>query len=218
MTDPIRVRFAPSPTGYLHIGGARTALYNWLFGRQNGGVFVLRMEDTDEARNTDAARQTIFRGLDWLKLPSIVLTVRQQNDDFALHLLILPGIQCVQLLDRQGDRVADRGTVLAAIHYDSRVVQLRNQIVMVKCWGSHTIGVSGERDEPHQVAEPPVEIFVTHDKVAGNFLNRGQAINVLTADLEIHRLHAAATVHDHFDRDAFAFGDGLFATFTRASH
>ncbi len=66
MTDPIRLRFAPSPTGYLHIGGARTALFNWLFARQKGGTFVLRMEDTDEERNTDAARETIFRGLDWL--------------------------------------------------------------------------------------------------------------------------------------------------------
>ncbi|MCB9831799.1 MAG: glutamate--tRNA ligase [Planctomycetes bacterium] len=66
MSDPIRLRFAPSPTGYLHIGGARTALFNWLYARKHGGVFVLRMEDTDEERNTDAARQTIFRGLDWL--------------------------------------------------------------------------------------------------------------------------------------------------------
>ncbi|MCA9322735.1 MAG: glutamate--tRNA ligase [Planctomycetes bacterium] len=68
MSADFRVRFAPSPTGYLHIGGARTALFNWLLARQKKGVFVLRMEDTDEARNTDAARQTIFRGLDWLRL------------------------------------------------------------------------------------------------------------------------------------------------------
>lgn len=63
MTHPVRVRFAPSPTGYLHVGGARTALFNWLFARQTGGVFVLRMEDTDAERNTEAARQTIFEGL-----------------------------------------------------------------------------------------------------------------------------------------------------------
>ncbi|MFT7619071.1 MAG: nondiscriminating glutamyl-tRNA synthetase [Planctomycetota bacterium] len=66
MTSPIRLRFAPSPTGYLHIGGARTALFNWLYVRQVGGTFVLRMEDTDHERNTDAARETIFRGMDWL--------------------------------------------------------------------------------------------------------------------------------------------------------
>ena len=62
----VRVRFAPSPTGYLHIGGARSALFNWLFAKQLGGTFILRMEDTDEERNTDAARETIFRGLEWL--------------------------------------------------------------------------------------------------------------------------------------------------------
>ena len=64
----VRVRFAPSPTGYLHVGGARTALFNWLFARHHGGTFVLRVEDTDEARNTSAARQAIFDGMHWLGL------------------------------------------------------------------------------------------------------------------------------------------------------
>jgi glutamyl-tRNA synthetase len=68
MTSRPRVRFAPSPTGYLHVGGARTALFNWLFARQMGGTFVLRMEDTDAARNTPEARDAIFRGLRWLGL------------------------------------------------------------------------------------------------------------------------------------------------------
>ncbi len=64
----VRTRFAPSPTGYLHVGGARTALFNWLFARHHGGVFVLRVEDTDEARNTDEAKQAIFGGMRWLGL------------------------------------------------------------------------------------------------------------------------------------------------------
>jgi glutamyl-tRNA synthetase len=64
----VRVRFAPSPTGYLHVGGARTALFNWLFARHHGGTFVLRIEDTDEARNTDAARTAILDGMRWLGL------------------------------------------------------------------------------------------------------------------------------------------------------
>ena len=63
-----RVRFAPSPTGYLHIGGARTALFNWLYARHTGGEFVLRIEDTDDARNTAEAVQIIFDGLRWLGL------------------------------------------------------------------------------------------------------------------------------------------------------
>ena len=64
----VRTRFAPSPTGYLHVGGARTALFNWLFARKHGGVFVLRVEDTDEARNTEEARQAILDGMNWLGL------------------------------------------------------------------------------------------------------------------------------------------------------
>ncbi len=66
--NPIRVRFAPSPTGYLHIGGARTALFNWIFARHHGGTFVLRVEDTDKARNTEEATAAIYDGLRWLGL------------------------------------------------------------------------------------------------------------------------------------------------------
>jgi glutamyl-tRNA synthetase len=64
----MRLRFAPSPTGYLHVGGARTALYNWLLARQSGGVFVLRLEDTDRERSTDEAVDQILEGLRWLEL------------------------------------------------------------------------------------------------------------------------------------------------------
>ncbi len=64
----VRVRFAPSPTGFLHIGGARTALFNWLYARHTGGTFVLRIEDTDEARNTQEAIDVILNGLRWLGL------------------------------------------------------------------------------------------------------------------------------------------------------
>jgi glutamyl-tRNA synthetase len=68
MADTVRTRFAPSPTGYLHVGGARTALFCWLFARKHGGQFILRIEDTDEARNTEAAKKAIFDGMDWLGL------------------------------------------------------------------------------------------------------------------------------------------------------
>ena len=65
---PVVTRFAPSPTGYLHIGGARTALYNWLYARHMGGQFLLRIEDTDRARSTDAAIEAIIEGMKWLDL------------------------------------------------------------------------------------------------------------------------------------------------------
>jgi glutamyl-tRNA synthetase len=64
----VRVRFAPSPTGFLHIGSVRTALFNWLYARHTGGVFVLRVEDTDTARNTEQSLRTILDGLKWLGL------------------------------------------------------------------------------------------------------------------------------------------------------
>lgn len=65
---PPRVRFAPSPTGYLHVGGARTALFNWLYARKTGGVMVLRIEDTDRERSSEAHTQVILDGLSWLGL------------------------------------------------------------------------------------------------------------------------------------------------------
>ena len=62
----VRVRFAPSPTGYLHIGAARSALFNWLFARKTGGKFLLRVEDTDLQRSTDESTRSILEGLAWL--------------------------------------------------------------------------------------------------------------------------------------------------------
>ncbi len=69
MTKPVVTRFAPSPTGFLHIGGARTALFNWLYAKHTGGQFRLRIEDTDRERSTDAATKAIIDGLTWIGLP-----------------------------------------------------------------------------------------------------------------------------------------------------
>ncbi len=68
MSDPVRVRFAPSPTGHLHVGGARTALFNWLFARRAGGAFLLRIEDTDRSRSTEEAIRQILEAMSWLGL------------------------------------------------------------------------------------------------------------------------------------------------------
>jgi glutamyl-tRNA synthetase len=68
MGEPVRVRFAPSPTGHLHVGGARTALFNWLFARHAGGTFLLRIEDTDRGRSTDASIRQILDAMTWLGL------------------------------------------------------------------------------------------------------------------------------------------------------
>ena len=64
----VRFRFAPSPTGFLHIGGVRTALFNYLFAKKNKGTFLLRIEDTDEERSTQASTDAIFEGMQWMNL------------------------------------------------------------------------------------------------------------------------------------------------------
>ena len=88
-------RFAPSPTGYLHIGGARTALFNWLFARHHGGTYLLRIEDTDKARSTDAAIAAIHDGLDWLGLsgdkPAISQSAQSERHHEVAHSLIAAG-------------------------------------------------------------------------------------------------------------------------------
>src|SRR5262245_33684170 len=78
-----RVRFAPSPTGFLHVGSARTFIFNWLYARRNGGTMILRLDDTDVERNTDASVASIFEGLKWLDLPWDEFY--RQSDRLALH-------------------------------------------------------------------------------------------------------------------------------------
>ena len=79
----VRVRFAPSPTGYLHIGSARTFIFNWLYARHNAGTMILRIDDTDLERNTEESQQSIFEGLKWLGLGWDELY--RQSDRLALH-------------------------------------------------------------------------------------------------------------------------------------
>lgn len=92
---PVVTRFAPSPTGYLHIGGARTALFNWLFARHHGGKYLLRIEDTDRARSTDAAIAAIHDGLDWLGLggdePAVMQFARSARHAEVAHQLLDAG-------------------------------------------------------------------------------------------------------------------------------
>lgn len=92
MTKPVVTRFAPSPTGYLHIGGARTALFNWLYARHTGGKFLLRIEDTDRERSTEPAIAAILNGLKWLELdwdgePIYQSSRAERHREVALQLL-----------------------------------------------------------------------------------------------------------------------------------
>src|SRR4051812_24881591 len=78
----VRVRFAPSPTGYLHLGATRSALFNYLYARQQGGKFLLRIEDTDLARSTEESTRSILDGLSWLRLtPDEQIVFQSDNAD-----------------------------------------------------------------------------------------------------------------------------------------
>src|SRR5512135_1909414 len=79
----LRVRFAPSPTGFLHVGSARTFIFNWLYARHNHGTMVLRVDDTDVERNTEESLNSIFDGLRWLDLPWD--EQYRQSERLALH-------------------------------------------------------------------------------------------------------------------------------------
>ena len=125
-----RLRFAPSPTGYLHVGGARTALFNWLFVRHYGGQFLLRIEDTDRARSTEESTRAIFQGLEWLGLhwdePVTYQGANVERHRADAHRLIDAGhaYRCfctTAELDAQRAAAAAAGT---AFRYDGRCARL----------------------------------------------------------------------------------------------
>ncbi len=95
VTGPVITRFAPSPTGFLHIGGGRTALFNWLFARHHGGTFLLRIEDTDRERSTQAAVDAILDGMNWLGLnpdePPVYQFARRQRHAEVAHQMLAEG-------------------------------------------------------------------------------------------------------------------------------
>ena len=130
MTTTPRLRFAPSPTGYLHVGGARTALFNWLYARRYGGAFLLRVEDTDKARSTDESTRAIFEGLRWLGLDwdeDVVFQganlERHQRDAFTLleRGLAYRDFTTAEELDRLRGAAEARGE---AFRFDRRMAEL----------------------------------------------------------------------------------------------
>lgn len=125
-----RLRFAPSPTGYLHVGGARTALFNWLYARKTGGKFLLRVEDTDKVRSTEESTRAIFEGLTWLGLDWDEEVVfqganleRHQAD--AIHLLesghAYRDFTTAEELDRLRKEAEARG---ATFMFDRKIAEL----------------------------------------------------------------------------------------------
>jgi glutamyl-tRNA synthetase len=131
MTDTApRLRFAPSPTGYLHVGGARTALFNWLLARRTGGKFLLRIEDTDKARSTDESTRAIFDGLTWLGLDwdeEVVFqggNLERHRADAERLLANGKAYRCFCTADELATRRAAAEAAGGAFSYDRRCDQL----------------------------------------------------------------------------------------------
>ncbi|MEM7728097.1 MAG: glutamate--tRNA ligase [Pseudomonadota bacterium] len=129
MSRPVRTRFAPSPTGFLHIGGARTALFNRYFADHRGGEMLLRIEDTDRARSTEAATQAILDGLDWLGVRQDGDVVYQSRNSAAhrdaAHALIEVGAayRCYlgqEEVERERSRARESGTAFRSPYRDGR--------------------------------------------------------------------------------------------------
>jgi glutamyl-tRNA synthetase len=128
-----RLRFAPSPTGYLHVGGARTALFNWLYARKHGGKFLLRIEDTDKARSTDESTRAIFEGLTWLGLQWDEEVVYQganveRNRADALRMLEQgTAYRCFCTQEELAERRAAAGAAKDSFKYDRRCDRLSSE-------------------------------------------------------------------------------------------
>jgi glutamyl-tRNA synthetase len=188
-------RFAPSPTGYLHIGGARTALFNWLYARQAGGQFLLRIEDTDRARSTPAATQAILDGLAWLGLDfdgdAVLQFARADRHRHAALSLIDSGgaYRCYLTLEQEGalkDIARAQGRAFRSP------------------WRDDQHGFSKPAPEAPFVtrlrAPSENEAIIVHDKVLGDVTTAGREIDdfiLLRSDLS--PTYMLAVVVDDYD-------------------
>ena len=180
----MRVRFAPSPTGFLHVGGARTALFNWLLARRTGGTFVLRIEDTDRARSSEAMTGAILRGLEWLGIdwdegPCF------QSDRVGAHTAagrkLLASGQAYRDFSTPGELARDRANIAAMAGEATRAARRRAEAL-----------APGEADERAAAGEPHAVRFLVpegstewEDAVHGPMRFRNQDIDdlvILRAD------------------------------------
>lgn len=168
----VRVRFAPSPTGYLHLGGARTALYNWLWARKTGGVFILRIEDTDVERSTTESVDRILSGLEWLGLdwdegPNFQSEAVSEHVE-AAHTLLEAGhaYRCFCTKEELDAQRKDAEARKTAFMYDGRCRRLKDEEITERL----------DRGEPYvirfKVSREPHETVVFEDLVFGRMEKR----------------------------------------------
>lgn len=176
----IKTRFAPSPTGYLHVGGARTALFSWLHARQHGGSFVLRIEDTDLERSTPESVRAILDGMAWLGLHSDAPPVYQTDRFERYHAII--------------DQLLDSDQAYRCHCSRERLEQLREQQLAAKQkprYDGHCRHRAISATEPHVVrfANPQHGTVVVNDRVRGRVVFNNSELD----DLIIRRSDGSPT-------------------------
>ncbi len=180
----MRVRFAPSPTGFLHVGGARTALFNWLLARQSAGTFVLRIEDTDRARSSEAMTGAILRGLEWLGIDwdeGPLFQSERVGEHAAAGRKLLAGGHAYRDFSTPEELARDRANIAALAGEATRAARRRAETL-----------APGEADERAAAGEPHVVRFLVpegstewKDAVHGRMRFRNQDIDdlvILRAD------------------------------------
>ena len=219
MTDPVRVRFAPSPTGFLHVGGLRTALFNWLFARKHGGVFILRLEDTDQKRYTPGGVRAIMDGLLWLGLhwdegPRRADLRRMKTDENydgapdagGPH---APYIQSLNLprYAQAAEELIARGVAYRCDCSPGRLDQVRNEQMARKepprydrlCRSKQAGGVDASRPHVVRLAIPLDGKSIIRDAIRGEIVvdNRHQDDFIILKSDGFPTYHLAAMVDDH---------------------
>ena len=189
--DQVRVRFAPSPTGPLHIGGVRTALYNYLFAKQQEGKFILRIEDTDSKRFVEGAEEYIEEAFNWLGLPFDEgptaggkygpYRQSERKDTYKLYVNKLLDAQAAYIAYDTAEELDDKRKEISNFQYDASTrMQMRNSLSLSK----EEIEELIEKEVPYVVrikVDPNIDITV-------NDLIRGEVI-INSSILEIGRAH-----------------------------
>ncbi|MCD6496703.1 MAG: glutamate--tRNA ligase [Deltaproteobacteria bacterium] len=212
----VRVRFAPSPTGFLHIGGARTALYNWLFARKNGGAFVLRIEDTDAERSTDESTAGILDGMKWMGIdwdegPFYQSEYLQEHKDAAQELLRLgAAYRCFCTKEELDQQRAEARANKVAFKYNRKCLALSAEESQARA----------DRGDPYvirfRVPDNRQETVSFDDRVFGHIevgiKEIGDFVIVRSNGLPLYNL--ANVVDDHRDRITHVMrgADGLANT------
>ena len=192
MTKTVITRFAPSPTGFLHIGGARTALFNWLYAKNKGGKFLLRIEDTDLARSTNEATSEIYKGLEWLKLEWDGKAISQaknfeRHQEIADHLI------------KKGKAYRCYSTQQEIADYQKVAKANGVSTVYKSPWREGNSQSVGTRSGVVRLKSPDVGVIEVHDKAKGRVAWKNNTLDdlILLRQDQTPTYMLAVVVDDH---------------------